>query len=124
MVIIMSMMNIGIYFDKGINMIFERIMGIYVSDEDEYQRYRDGMTPILQSFGGAFGFDFKVSEVLKSKTADDINRVFTIEFPSKEIMDNFFADPEYVKVQKRHFNNSVKSKTIISMHEKPIKHTF
>jgi len=99
-------------------MAFERIMGIYVSDDEEYQRYRDGMVPILHSFGGAFGFDFKVSEVLKSKTDDAINRVFTIDFPSKQVMEEFFSSPDYLTVQKRHFANSVTSKTIISMHEK------
>jgi len=83
-------------------MAFERVMGIFVSDDEEYQRYREGMMPILHSFGGAFGFDFKVSEVLLSKTDDDINRVFTIDFPSKEVMEAFFSSPEYLVVQKRH----------------------
>jgi len=99
-------------------MTFERIMGINVSDDEEYQLYREGMMPILRSFGGSFGFDFKVSEVLLSKTDNDINRVFTIEFPSKKVMDEFFANPEYIAVKKRHFANSVTSKIIISMHEK------
>ena len=100
------------------NMAYERIMGIFVSDDDEYKKYRNGIMPILKSFGGSFGFDFKVSEVLRSKTDDDINRVFTIEFPSKQKMDNFFADPEYLSVKKIHFDKSVKSVTAISMHEK------
>jgi len=99
-------------------MAFERIVGLYVTDDMEYQRYREGMTPLLHSFGGSFGFDFKVSEVLLSKTDNAINRVFTIEFPSKEIMNEFFSNPDYLAVQKRHFVNSVTSKTIISMHEK------
>ena len=99
-------------------MTYERIMGINVCDDEEYKLYREGMTPILNAFGGSFGYDFKISEVLISKTDDDINRVFTIEFPSKKIMDDFFSDPEYLLVQKRHFNNSVVSKTIISIHEK------
>ncbi len=99
-------------------MSFERIVGIYVSDDTEYQRYREGMMPILHSFGGSFGFDFKVSEVLLSKTKDDINRVFTIEFPSKEVMDAFFSNPDYLAVQKRHFVDSVTSKVMISTHEK------
>lgn len=99
-------------------MAFERIMGIEVSDDEEYQRYREGMMPILHSFGGAFGYDFKVSEVLKSKTDEAINRVFTIDFPSKQVMDEFFSSPEYLVVQQRHFTRSVKSKTVISMHEK------
>ena len=99
-------------------MKYERIMGIHVNNDEEYQRYREGMMPILNSFGGSFGFDFKVAEVLITKTDDEINRVFTIEFPSKEVMENFFSDPEYLAVKKRHFSNSVTSITTISMHEK------
>ncbi len=98
--------------------MYERIMGIQVSNDDEYKKYRDGMTPILLSFGGSFGYDFKIQEVLISKTKEKINRVFTIEFPSKEIMENFFTDTEYLIIQKKYFNNSVSSKTTISMHEK------
>jgi len=101
-------------------MSFERIMGLHVTNDAEYQRYREGMTPILESFGGSFGFDFKVSEVLQSKTADAINRVFTIEFPSKEIMKQFFSDPSYIEVKNKYFDNCVLSVTTISMHEKDI----
>ncbi len=100
--------------------MYERIMGIQVRDDEEYQKYRDGMTPILHSFGGSFGYDFKIQKVLISKADEEINRVFTIEFPSKKVMDDFFSDAEYLAVQKKHFNNSVSSKTIISMHEKHI----
>jgi uncharacterized protein (DUF1330 family) len=100
-------------------MAFERIMGIYVSDQEEYQRYREGMMPILKTYGGAFVFDFEVSKVLLSKTEDDINRVFTIDFPSQAVMEAFFSSDEYKAVQQRHFTKSVKSKTVISMHEKP-----
>ena len=99
-------------------MSFERIMGLDVTNDDEYQKYRDGMGPILESFGGSFGFDFKIAEVLKSKTEDSINRVFTIDFPSKEVMDNFFSDPSYLEVKSKYFESSVKSVTTISMHEK------
>jgi uncharacterized protein (DUF1330 family) len=93
-------------------------MGIEVTNDGDYQKYRESMTPILHSFGGSFGFDFKVDEVLKSKTEEPINRVFTIDFPSKEIMDKFFTDPEYLAVKTKYFQNSVKSVTTISMHEK------
>lgn len=99
-------------------MSFERIMALEVSDDEEYQKYRDHMIPILHSFGGNFGFDFKVKEVLKSKTEKGINRVFTIDFPSKEIMDDFFTAPSYLAVKNKYFKNSVKSVTTISMHEK------
>jgi uncharacterized protein (DUF1330 family) len=99
-------------------MSFERIMGLHIIDNEEYQKYREEMEPILNSIGGYFGFDFKVSEVLRSKTEDDINRVFTIEFPSKKEMEDFFSRPDYIEIQNRHLKNSIKSKTVISMHEK------
>ena len=101
-------------------MSFERIMGINVIDDQEYQRYRAAMLPMLRACGGDFGFDFRVSEVLLSKTDDDINRVFTLEFPSKQVMDDFFSSPDYIVVRDKHFKNSVKSKTVISMHEKNV----
>lgn len=99
-------------------MSYERIMGLDVFDDTQYQKYRDAMMPILKRFGGAFGFDFKVSEVLLSPTDDNINRVFTISFPSEKHMDDFFSNPEYLSVQQKYFNDSVKSKTIISLHHK------
>jgi uncharacterized protein (DUF1330 family) len=99
-------------------MSFERIMALDVTDDEVYQQYREHMIPILHSFGGSFGFDFKVSEVLKSKTEDTINRVFTLDFPSKAIMDKFFSDPDYLVVKDKYFQKSVKSASIISMHEK------
>lgn len=101
-------------------MTYEKVMGLYVSDDAEYQRYREGMMPILHSFGGSFGYDFKVSDVLISKTDDEINRVFTIEFPSQKVMGEFFSDPEYLVVQEKHFAKSVASITVIAMYEKNI----
>ena len=99
-------------------MSYERIMGLEVTNDSDYQKYRESMIPILHSFGGSFGFDFKVSEVLKSKTDEPINRLFTIDFPSKDVMDSFFTDPEYLAVKDKYFKKSVKSVTTISMHEK------
>lgn len=99
-------------------MAYERIMGLNVIDEREYQNYRDLMIPILTTYGGAFGFDFRVSEVLKSKTGDPINRVFTIDFPSEEAMVTFFNDPAYLEAKTKHLDNSVNSRTVISLHEK------
>jgi uncharacterized protein (DUF1330 family) len=98
--------------------IFERIMGLHVVDDDGYQKYRAGMEPILVSIGGSFGYDFRIAEVLRSKTENTINRVFTIEFPSKQVMDDFFSRPDYLEIQEKYLKNSVKSKTVISMHEK------
>jgi uncharacterized protein (DUF1330 family) len=99
-------------------MTYERIMGLDVGDETMYQNYRDAMTPLLNSVGGDFGFDFIVSKVLKSKTQDNINRVFTIEFPSEEIMNKFFNSADYMTIKNQYFDRSVNSKTVISLHEK------
>ena len=99
-------------------MTFERVMGLHVVDDAEYKKYREKMEPILKSIGGSFGYDFKIAETLRSKTNDTINRVFTIEFPSEKEMSDFFSRSDYAEIRDEHLNNAVKSKTIISMHEK------
>lgn len=99
-------------------MAYERIMGIDVTDDVEYQKYREAMTPLLHAAGGDFGYDFKIAEVLKSKTDDTINRVFTIDFPSEEAMSDFFASESYLAVKKQFFDRSVASRTVISLSEK------
>jgi uncharacterized protein (DUF1330 family) len=101
-------------------MSFERVIGLEVIDDEVYQQYRENMIPILHTFGGSFGYDFKVSNVLKSKTEKPINRVFTIDFPSRVMMDEFFSDPSYLEVKNKYFKHSVKSATTISIHEKNI----
>ncbi len=105
---------------QGTNMAYERIMGLQISDDVEYQKYRQHMIPILHSYGGDFGFDFRVSEVLKSKDDSAINRVFTIEFPDKVAMEKFFNDSKYLAVKNKYFLSSVQSVTTISMHEKTL----
>ncbi|MCL1066017.1 DUF1330 domain-containing protein [Shewanella olleyana] len=96
---------------------FQRIMALHVHDEAEYQAYREAMLPILHFYGGDFGYDFMVSKVLKSKTNTQINRVFTIDFPSEEVMNTFFNDEAYLSVKQCHFTASVTSATIIGLHE-------
>tara|TARA_B110000503_G_C7127087_1_gene405143 strand:+ start:1261 stop:1566 length:306 start_codon:yes stop_codon:yes gene_type:complete len=98
-------------------MAYERVMGLDVIDDQMYQQYRDAMGPILKSFGGSFGFDFRVSEVLLSKTEGHINRLFTIAFPSQKHMEEFFSNADYLAVKAMYFDKSVKSKTIISLYE-------
>ena len=98
-------------------MAYERLMGLDVIDDQVYQQYRDAMAPILKSFGGSFGFDFRVSEVLLSKTEAHINRIFTISFPSQTRMEEFFSSADYVTVKEKYFDQSVRSKTIISLYE-------
>ena len=99
-------------------MAIETLVGLHVVDEAGYQLYRDEMTPILKSYGGEFGYDFKVSEVLKSQTKAPINRVFTISFPDQDSRDSFFSDDVYLKIRQQNFEKSVTDITIIATYER------
>ncbi len=96
------------------------LVGLNVIDHENYRQYRDNMTPILESYNGSFGYDFKVSEILKSETSDVINRVFTIRFSDKEKMEAFFLDVAYKEVKEKYFEKSVESTTIISSYTKKV----
>lgn len=82
------------------------LFGLEVTDEAGYARYREGMTPILARYGGAFGCDFAIARVLLGPNAR-INRVFTIAFPDAESRTRFFADEAYRAVRKERFEPSV-----------------
>lgn len=99
-------------------MAIEMLVGLHVIDDGEYRTYREQMAPILQSYGGEFGYDFQVSRVLQSKTTAPMNRVFTISFPNKDSMDSFFSNDGYLKIKQGYFENSVTSTTIISTYER------
>ena len=99
-------------------MAIEMLVGLNVLDDAAYQSYRDEMTPILESYGGGFGYDFKIAEVLKSPTDAPINRVFTIFFPDEDAMNSFFSNDEYLKIKQRHFERSVAETTEIAAYER------
>lgn len=99
-------------------MSYEMLVGLHVIDDEQYQAYRTAMKPILDLYGGGFGYDFKIAETLRSETPEIINRVFTIYFPDSHKMDQFFSDPEYLKAKEQFFEVSVASTTIIAGYEK------
>ncbi len=99
-------------------MAVEMLVGLNVVNDAGYQSYREEMEPILKSYGGGFGYDFKVSEVLTSDTEAPINRVFTIYFSSKDSMNSFFSNDGYLKIKQRHFEKSVTDTTIIATYER------
>jgi uncharacterized protein (DUF1330 family) len=94
-----------------------KIIGLHVRNGDLYRRYRDGMTPLLTRQGGAFGYDFVVSDVLKSEVKAQINRVFTMTFPDASVADRFFTDPEYLAVRKEFFEPAVGDVTVIGAYD-------
>ncbi|MCO4784067.1 MAG: DUF1330 domain-containing protein [Candidatus Cloacimonetes bacterium] len=100
-------------------MSIENLVGLSVVDNVMYQQYREKMLPLLKEYGGGFGYDFKVSEVLKSEDGNhNINRVFTIYFKDEQSMKSFFSNPLYLDIRKKYFDSSVQSSTIIARYEK------
>ncbi len=93
------------------------LKGLFVTDEVMYQQYREAMFPILQQYGGGFGYDFKIAEVLKSEVEEPINRVFSIYFKDEEAMNAFFSNEEYLKIKKQFFEKSVSAVTNIASYK-------
>ena len=98
--------------------MFEMLVGLEVSNDDIYDQYRAAMKPILNRFGGEFGYDFKVSEVLKGEENTEINRVFTIRFSDEQSKDAFFNNDEYQLAKQQFFETSVNQATIIASYTK------
>ena len=96
---------------------YETLVGLEVTDEAGYQRYREGMTPILGSYGGRFRWDFRVEEVLKGERDEPLNRVFVLSFPDVESKEAFFRDPDYLAVRKEFFDRSVGAVARIAEYE-------
>jgi len=96
----------------------ERLVALQVDNDNLYNRYREEMYPILLKYHGDFGYDFKISEVLKSEEDKPINRVFTIHFSDEEGMKSFFEDEEYLVIKQRYFKASVSSVVEIARYNK------
>lgn len=95
----------------------EMLIGLLVNDDSTYARYREAMLPILEAHGGGFGYDFRVSEVLRSRADHDINRVFTIFFPDRAARDRFFDHPEYQQARSTFFEPSVGGLTVLAEYD-------
>jgi len=99
------------------------LVGLHVTDEASYDRYRAAMKPILHRVGGRFVADLRVSGVLtKDVTRTDaegsidprVNRVFLLRFPDAATKDAFFSDPGYVEARRAHFEGAVGVVNLIS----------
>ena len=89
------------------------LFALEVADDASYARYREAMTPILESYGGRFGVDFVVARVLLAPHPR-INRVFTMVFPDDLSRERFFADEEYRAVRARWFAPSVAAVEVLA----------
>jgi len=94
--------------------MIEVLVALNVIDNEQYDSYRAGMTPILKAYGGGFSYDFEIKKVLKSRTKAPINRVFTIFFENEENMNSFFSDEQYLQIKEKYFEESVTDTTIIA----------
>jgi uncharacterized protein (DUF1330 family) len=95
----------------------ETLVGLRVIDEDGYARYRAGMTPILESMGGCFRYDMRVSELLRGQADEPFNRVFILSFPDDTTRGRFFADPDYLRIREQHFTRAVSSFKILAAYQ-------
>ena len=93
---------------------YELLVGLDVTDDEIYGRYREGMGPILSEYGGTFRYDFRVGEVLKAETSEPVNRVFVLSFPDELAKTRFFADARYLEVREGFFEGSVGATTIMA----------
>ena len=99
-------------------MAHEIVVGLNVTDDATYARYREAMAPLLAAHGGGFRYDFTIAKALKSASTHPINRLFAIYFESKAKKDAFFANPDYVAIRARYFEPSVAGTTIIGAYDR------
>ncbi len=95
-----------------------RLVGLEVTDDASYARYRAAMTPILTSYGGAFGVDLVVGRVLLGDAR--INRVFTLSFPDRATQERFFADERYLAVRREFFAPAVGHVATLAEFDEPV----
>ncbi len=99
-------------------MTLENLVGMHVTDDVSYTRYREAMTPILRAHGGDFRADFRVAEVLRSPVGHPITRLFVIAFPDRARKDAFFAHPDYAAAKARFFTPAVAAFTVLAEYER------
>ena len=98
-------------------MAVEDLVGLCVTDEALYPKYREGMMPLLEKAGGYFRYDAKIQTELKSPVSHSINRIFIIGFPDQKSRDDFFSNPEYRAVRSEFFDKSVSAVSRLSQYK-------
>ncbi|MDF1869323.1 MAG: DUF1330 domain-containing protein [Phycisphaerales bacterium] len=93
---------------------YEILVGLHVNNQDGYNQYRAGMTPILKEHGGYFRYDYTIDTMLQGHADHPHNRVFVLSFPDQSTMERFFSHPEYKMVREEHFEPAVSSGGILA----------
>ena len=92
----------------------EILVGLNVTDAQQYRKYREAMTPLLKKHQGGFRYDFWVNETLKSEASNIINRVFVIYFQDKNCKELFFNNTDYLRIKKKYYQGAVAATSILS----------
>ena len=69
-----------------------------VTDEPQFQKYRDAVVPFIAKFGGKFAAKGAKVEVLEGE--HDMRSVVMFEFPTMEAIHAFWNSPDYVPIKK------------------------
>ena len=69
-----------------------------ITDEPQYQKYREAVVPFIASFGGKIAARGAKVEVLEGD--HDTRPVVMFEFPGMEAIRAFWNSPDYVPIKK------------------------
>ena len=85
---------------------------ITVNDPDGYRQYEKGFFPVLKPYGARFvTYDDNVT-VLEGERAE--GRTIIIEFPSEEVLMQWWNSPEYAELAKlRHASVTTHSVSVV-----------
>ena len=95
-------------------MPYQMTVAVHVHDSTLYASYREAIRPLLEALCAGFRYDFEIARTLRNDSSHEINRVFVLEFPSREAKERFFADPEYRAIRQRLFERAVDGTTILA----------
>ena len=69
-----------------------------INNEEQYQKYRESVVPLIMKFGGKFSIRGGKVEVLEGQP--DGRSMVVFEFPTRGAIHAFWSSPEYVPVKK------------------------
>jgi uncharacterized protein (DUF1330 family) len=69
-----------------------------INNEEQYQKYREAVVPLITKFGGKFLIRGAKVEVLEGQP--DPRPMVVFEFPSMDAIHAFWNSPEYIPVKK------------------------
>ena len=89
------------------------LANLVVRDAAEYRKYEQGFFPILKRFGGAF-LTFDDQPTTLEGTTPPEGRLILFKFPSAEVAQKWFDDPEYQALSEyRRAGTTLKCLTLI-----------